>query len=347
MRRSGSLVAVLACVCALAALGGASASLGNTAAPSPALGQLQGFLPPAGKVLQGVATLPLSAYTDPAHKHPAVYQEFVAWGQWIPAITRDATDNRARMMMMITTRYGARNKITPRGIADGHGDAWLIALGAQIAASGNVTYVRLMSEMDNYVNAYCAFNADGSSRGRAFSTTEFKQAWRRVALILAGGQVAAIDRQLAALRMPALRTRLAALAHGRVSMAWVPMVAGNPDTRANSPAAYFPGRRWVQWVGTDFYSRYPNFRGLTAFYDHYRGYPFVFGEYAMWGGGGAGWIDQLFNWIARRPSVRMLVYNDASPDFWLSHYPAAARALRHRLAAGRFLSYAPGWTPAR
>ncbi len=123
---------------------------------------------PAGKVFQGVATKPVSAYASVVHKHPAVYQEFVAWGQWLPGITADATANHARMMMEITTAFGSSNKITPQGIADGNGDAWLIGLAQQIASSGNVTYIRLMAEMNNCNNPYAAYNCNGSSRGSAF-----------------------------------------------------------------------------------------------------------------------------------------------------------------------------------
>jgi len=113
----------LAAGCLGAALFTAGANAATGAPPSG-----ETYLPPAGTVFQGVATKPVSAYTSTVHKHPAIYQEFVAWGQWLPGITADATDNRARMMIEITTAYGSTNRITPRGIADGSGDAWLIGL---------------------------------------------------------------------------------------------------------------------------------------------------------------------------------------------------------------------------
>jgi len=364
----GALLAVLTLACCLLACARAAAApatragvaaagaqvagltLTTTQPPSPLPSRLPGthpYRPPAGRLFQGVASKPIGAYTGAVGKHPAVYQEFVAWGQWLPGITADASANRARMMMMVTTAYGSRNMITPLGIADGAGDAWLIGLAQAIYASHNITYLRLMAEMNNCENPYAAYNCNGSSRGAQYSSAAFKQAWRRVALIMGGGEVALIDRRLAAMHMPPLRTSLSYLATPEVTMVWVPMVAGNPDIAALAPAAYFPGRAWVGWVGTDFYSRYPNWSGLDRFYaDYARVAPFVFGEYAIWGGDAPGWARSLFTWVSAHPATRMLLYNDASPQFYLSQFPASASVIRAALAAPKFLAYAPEWAPA-
>jgi hypothetical protein len=327
----------------------AGLTLTTTQAPSPLPKSLPSghpYRPPAGKIFQGVADKPVSEYVQMAGKHPAVYQEFVGWGQWLPTITQDAKTNRARLMMMVSTRFGARNMISPYGIATGGGDQWLIGLAQQIASSGNVTYLRLMAEMNNCNNAYAADNCDGSSRGPQYSSAAFKQAWRRATLIMRGGVVALIDRQLAALHLPALRTTQRYLPTPKVSMVWVPMVGGSPDVPALEPDAYFPGRRWVDWVGTDFYSRYPNWQGLSAFYSAYAHVaPFTFGEYAIWDGDNPSWARTLFGFVSSHPDTRMLVYNDASPDFWLSHFPASAAVIRSQLAAPKFLAYAPEWAP--
>ena len=114
-------------------------------------------------------------------------------------------------MMMLSTQFGSQNMISPYGIATGTGDAWLIGLAQQIYASGNVTYLRLMAEMNNCNDAYAAYNCDGSSRGPQYSSAAFKQAWRRVTLIMRGGPVSLIDARLAALHLPPLRTTLAYL----------------------------------------------------------------------------------------------------------------------------------------
>jgi hypothetical protein len=166
----------------------------------------QRFLPPPGQIFQGVTSKPVSQYIRAVGKHPAVYQEFVAWGQYLPGITQDAIAVRARMMIHITTGYGSSEAITPGGIASGRGDAWLIGLQQAIFASHNITYIRLMAEMNNANNYYCAFNADGSRRDAAHSTAQFKRAWKRVTLIMRGGSLTRIDAQLHRLGMPPLRT---------------------------------------------------------------------------------------------------------------------------------------------
>ena len=221
------------------------------------------YLPPAGKVFQGVAGQPPGSYQTATGKHPAVYQEFLAWGQWVPGITAVAANAHARLMLMISTRSGSQEMINPAQIAAGQGDAWLISLQNSVAGSGLVTYVRLMAEMDGYWNPYSAYNQDGSWRGPAHSSAAYKQAWRRVTLIFRGGSLAAIDAELHHLGMPPLRTTRD-LPVARVAMLWVPQVApGDPDVPGNQPSSYWPGRAWVDWVGTDFYSFAPNFSGLS------------------------------------------------------------------------------------
>src|SRR5207244_10004052 len=120
-------------------------------------------------------------------------------------------------------------------------------------------------------------------RGRPHSTAMFRQAWRRAVIVVRGGPLAAIDAKLRALHLPPLHGVRDGLARVPVAFVWSPQVAGAPDTAANSPAAYWPGAAYVDWVGTDFYSKFPNWAGLERFYNSSRGKPFAFGEWALWG----------------------------------------------------------------
>jgi hypothetical protein len=301
------------------------------------------YLPPAGRIFQG-STEPVAAYTNATGKHPAVYQELVAWGQYLPGIAKAATETRARMMLSISTMFGAKNVITPQGIAGGGGDTWLIGLGAQIATAKNITYVELMPEMDNAAAPYCAFNANGSARARAYSAAEFKLAWQRATLILRGGPVAGIDKALKRLGMSALKTNAASLPQAPVAMVWDALTAGTPVVAGNAPANYFPGKAYVDWVSTDFYSDYPDFKRLTPFVAQYSSFPFMFGDYAIWNGDNdTTFIGQIFAWIAQHRQARMLIYDDASSHFALSAYPASATALRRAIAGATFPAYAPEW----
>ena len=306
---------------------------------STAIGRAAAYLPPPGKIFTGVADAPISAYTQFVHKRPAVFQEFLAWGQYLPGITSTSVPARTRLMLHISTANGTREAITPGAIAGGLGDAWLVGLQNEIAASGNVTYVRLMAEMDNANNFYSAYNANGTPRDAAHSTAAFKQAWRRVTLIMRGGRLAHIDAVLRRLGMPGLHTS-SDLPIARVAMQWVPEVAGTAAVPDDQPAAYWPGRAWVDWVGTDFYSKFPNFVGLDAFYAEFPRLPFVFGEYALWGADDPGWVERLFAWIATHSRTRMIVYNQGRATdgpFRLYRYPRAARILARQLAGARYL----------
>ena len=309
-------------------------------APSARAGR---YLPPGREIFQGVAGQPISGYEQLAGKHPAVYEIFSAWGEYLPGIFKDATDAHARLMIMISTSSGSREMITPQGIARGAGDAWLIAMNQAMYQSGLVTYVRLMAEMNTYWNAYSAYNADGSYRGSAHSPARYRDAWRRVTLILRGGRLSSIDAQLRRLGMPPLRAT-GDLPQPKVAMLWVPQTSGDPDIRANQPAAYWPGRRWVDWVGTDFYGNFPNFSGLSSFYGAYRALPFVFGEWALWGEDNPAFVGRLFRWIGSHPRVRMAIYNQGiNPDgpLRLARYPRAASELRRVLASPLYPGFAP------
>ena len=305
----------------------------------------EAYLPPKGELFQG-STAPVAAYTHSVGKHPAVYQESVAWGQYLPGIAKTAARYHARMMMSISTMYGSKNVITPQGIATGGGDVWLIGLGTQIATTKNITYIELMPEMDNAAAPYSAVNANGSLRTKPYSSAEFKLAWQRATLILRGGAVSLINKQLKKLGMPALRTKLTSLAQAPVAMVWDALTAGTPVVNANAPAEYFPGKSYVDWVSTDFYSDYPDFKRLTPFVAQYSKFPFMFSDYAIWNGDNdTTFIPQVFAWIAQHRQARMLIYDDASSHFALSAYPASASALRHAIAGTAFPQYAPEWAP--
>jgi hypothetical protein len=317
---------------------------------APAAARADLLLPPGHGVFTGLTGGSYGAFQAEVGKHPAVDGVFVTWGRSLESAFGQARANRARLMLHISTAqgYGAAEQITPRGIAQGAGDGYLLSLAAQIAQSAEPVYVRLLPEMNQANNAYCAFNNDGSSRGASHSTSAFRQAWRRVVLVLRGGPVAAIGARLGALGMPPLRglPATSTLPRSRVAFLWVPQTAGTPDTQANNAAAYYPGDAYVDWVGTDFYSLYPNFTGLQRFYSEHPGKPFAFGEWALWNGDDAGWVGQLFSFIASHGRVRMALYNQgerSNGPFRLSRYPNSRHEIHRLIAASRFLAFTPEW----
>jgi hypothetical protein len=320
---------------------------------APVGARADALLPPGRGVFTGLTGGSYPVFEREVGKHPAVNGVFVTWGRSLESAFGQAHYNHARLMLHISTAegYGAHEQITPQGIAQGGGDGYLLNLGAQIARRAEPVYIRLFPEMNQANNAYCAFNSDGSSRGPSHATVNFRQAWRRVVLILRGGPVAAIDSRLRALGLPPLHgTHALALARSPISFLWVPQTAGTPDTQANDPGAYYPGGAYLDWVGTDFYSLYPNFSGLQRFYSDYPGKPFAFGEWALWNGDDAGWVSRLFTFISSHRRVRMALYNQgerADGPFRLSRYPNSMRAVGRLIASPRFLAYTPEWQAER
>jgi hypothetical protein len=306
------------------------------------------YLPPAGKVWNGVTgNVPLTQYQAQTGKHPAVWQFFMNWGSRLDSWFAQARVAQSRPMFHITTGTPGHEAISPGAIAAGQGDGYLVTVNRAIAASGQITYIRLLAEMDGYWNAYCAYNQNGSSRGKAHSTSAFRQAWRRAVLIVRGGPIAAINSKLKKLHMPPVRGASGSLARAPVAFMWVPQVAGAPDTAANAPSAYWPGAAYVDWVGTDFYSKFPNWAGLERFYSHSYGKPFVFGEWALWGSDNPGFVHQLFSWARSHGRVRMLSYNQGnrtSGPFQLKLYPKGRQAIRQELGSARFPAFAPELT---
>src|SRR5437764_1306169 len=172
------------------------------------------YLPPAGKVSAGVSgsiTEPgvVPSFDARAGKHAPVVQTFVSWGYTRTRWLRMATAEHARAMVHITTVDGNGHEITPRAIAMGHGDAPIVRLTRAFADSGQVVYVRLMAEMNGSWNPYSAYGP--GYKGGAHSTHNFKQAWRRIVLIMRGGPVDQINARLHALGMPSVNGASAAL----------------------------------------------------------------------------------------------------------------------------------------
>jgi hypothetical protein len=336
---------------------GASGTTGTSGLTAGATGQAPTraqrlLLPPANDVFTGLSGVDAGAFQNETGKHPAVFGVFITWGDNFSWAFNDANSEHSRLMLHISTSegYGAKQMITPEGIADGSGDAYLLSLTAAIAAHKAPVYIRLLAEMNNANNAYSADNPDGSSRGPAYSQQEFKQAWRRVVTIMRGGPVGVIDAKLTKLHLPPVQgaAPTAAIPVAPIAFVWVPETAGTPNIPSESAAAYWPGSAYVDWVGTDFYSKFPNFPGLVAFYNEFKHKPFVFAEWAMWDTNSAAFVQEFYSFINTHKRVKMILYNEGfgpTSQLLLAKYPAAAAEIHKQQTNSRYLAYAPEWQP--
>ncbi len=333
----------------------------------PAGAAAKRFVPHRHKIFHGVSDTghvrDFHRFAKRVGAHPAVLQAFYHWDT--PLTTgalKRWRKTRTRGVLSLSTAPGdGSERISPRAIAKGKGDRYIVRLNQSIARSKQVVYLRLFPEMNGHWNPYSAYNADGSGRGRSHSTKNFRRAWQRTALIVRGGRRSRINNKLRHRHMPRiLRARSnhdpvyrrrnvhGHLRRTKVAFMWSPQTIGSPAVRGNRPGAYWPGKRFVDWVGADIFSKFATpgiWSAFKRFYRHWRHYPFVVGEYSPWDNDyRARFTHKLFRWARHHHRVRMLIYyRSVAPNtlYDINHWPRARRVIRHQLNKHRFAPYAP------
>ena len=312
----------------------------------------QPYSPPGGKIFAGVSDIGNKEgyfeFTEAIDRHVAVLQAFEVWGGNLLEAKQRWKRTETRGMLSISTSpcYECAGVITPREIASGKGDPYLIRLNEFLADWDKPTYIRLLPEMNGHWNPYAAFNADGSARGGEYKTKHFRRAWRRIVLIVRGGPRGKVNNKLLRQGLPRIKAEATPRRLGRpqVAFQWVPQTHGSPRIKKNRPAAYWPGSRYVDWVGADIYGKYPNFDGLERFYESRKNFPFVIGEWSPWDSDNPGFVNDLHEWAESHKRVRMLVYyqgfGDGNP-YLIQRYPASRRALAKQLDSKRYMRFAP------
>jgi len=330
--------------------------------PAHAATDVRPFNAPTGKAYAGVSdtgdTADFDRFTRRVHKHLPIMQSFHSWGyESLPALLDRWRAAATRGMLHIQTRAGdGREVITPRQVARGVGDGFLMRIAYAVGAANSIVYLRPFGEMNNWRNAYCAYDSNGRSKGYHYTPHTFRQAWRRIAIITRGGPNETINAKLRDLGMPEMQKDFGTegLPYTNIALAWTPMTAGSPNTSANGPDTYWPGGKYVDWVGTDIYSKFPNFSGLNRFYRRYNNHPFAITEWGAWGKDAPGFVNRVFDWVRNHGRARMLVYYQGwTSTFSIDNKPRTRAALRERLAAKRYPAFPPefatsnsGGTPA-
>jgi hypothetical protein len=319
----------------------------------PAAASAASFLPPAEKVYWGgqggYTQAHIRDFAQQSGKHPAVFNYFISWRasessfHWLSFRLADARAQDTAAMLSVAPEDTG---LTPRDLAQGKGDAFLVGLNRLLAEHGEVTFLRPLSEMNNANNAYAPYDLSGRSRGPANTVGQLKNAWRRVALITRGGAVAAMDAKLRRLHMPPVRTSASELPRSAVALMWVPLSFGNPEIARNHPRHFWPGAQYVDWVGTTWYSPYKASQAMHRFYSYplWRRKAFAFAEWGIWGRDDPGFVRQFFTFVKTHPRVRMAVYYQSAllkPEFRLSAHPGSRAALRQAMRWPRLTGVAP------
>ena len=315
------------------------------------------LLPPGKKVFLGVTdTGTVEGFKEFAKtigRYPPVVQTFHPWNNSLDKAMERWRELRARPMLHIgTAQDDGSEVITPRGIAFGGGDDYLLYLNQTLAENEMLTYIRPLGEPNRCLNAYAAFDCAGKPRGPKYATRWYRKAIQRIYTIVHGGlRRGQVDRRLANLGMPPLSPieipipRV--LPKAPVALIWSPLPVGSPRAKGNFPGHFYPGNRFVDWVGTDFYSRYPHWRDLTRFYNRFairRGKPLALTEWGVWGSDAPIFTRRLLTWVERRRLARMLVYyQDFGPvnEFRIQNFPRSAGVIRRRVAKSLYPQRAP------
>jgi hypothetical protein len=208
---------------------------------------------------------------------------------------------------------GRGRMMTPSAIALGKGDAHLIALAQAIAQSGKQVIVRPLAEMNNSKNPYCAFTPSGGRRGAAYSTRWFKRAFQRIYILMHGGTAQSMTARLRALGLPGIRSDLPASRYPNMTVVWNPLAVGVPDVAGNGFRNYFPGSRFVDAYGNNYY----NTSGVYAFhrteglYKAYPRKPFMFPEWGL-SVDDPGYIKAFAAFVRRHRRVRFVSFFNGS-----------------------------------
>ena len=226
---------------------------------------------------------------------------------------------------------GPKEVITPLGIAEGKGDAYLVALNRAFAAfEGDLIYFRPLGEMNGHWNAYCAFRQNGSSKGPQYATTAFRKAFARMYLIVHGGK--SVNGRLKALGLPPVNGELEENPMPRLRVIWNPQGYGAPDIPANSTQAYYPGDKYVDVVGNDLYHQ--NFKSEWAanqrLYDAHPNKPYSFPEWGLWAIDDPKFIETMAEFVRTHRRVELVAYFDSVPgSTWdLASKPKSKAAYR-------------------
>lgn len=333
-------------------LGWMAIAVALLALPAPALART--LVPPKPNVFLGVSdggtVGEFDEWVELTGKHPALLETFLPWGKKLNGPYKRWYKTATRPVLHLSTADGntGAELLTPEQIALGDGDEYLLYLNEFFAQQGLLGYIRPLGEPNRCLNVWSGVECDGTLKGGEHSALWYKQAFRRISLIVRGNQsLEAIDATLAELALPPVEAAAppTELPEAPVSIVWSPLPGGSPRVKGNFPGNYWPGRRWVDWVGTDFYSEYPVWKDLNHFLRgrQWQRMPVAMTEWAVSGEDDPRWVKRVIAWTVRHPRVRMLVYYEGfGPEnpYDLRLYPRTTNTLRKKIRRPDFLATA-------
>ncbi len=309
------------------------------------------LLPRGDKVFFGVSDTGDSAdfghFSAALRKHPAVIETFRTWGSDFPDSIQRWQAARARPVLHFTTADSGdgHELISPKAIAQGYGDEYLVRLNKLFWAKRMRAYIRPLGEPNRCLNVYAAYDCAGQPRDAAHKPRWYRLAFRRMYVLLhGGGKRRQIDARLRRAGLPPLKTDLAGLPKAPVAVIWSTLPAGSPTVPQNRPRHFYPGNDYVDWVGTDFYSDNQDWKALTGLYKRFADKPFALPEWGVSSGDDPAYVKSLMTWVRRHPRCKLLVYYQdfgSSSPYRIQNYPASLAVLEHAVHSPRFPPFAP------
>jgi hypothetical protein len=288
-------------------------------------------------------------FSKDLNKHPALIQSFRTWGSDFPESIERWQDARARPVLHVTTadNHDGHELISPRAIAQGFGDDYLIRLNRLFWAKEMRAYIRPLGEPNRCLNVYSSYDCEGRLRDPAHAPRWYRRAFQRIYILLhGGGRRSRIDARLATAGLRPLAGAVRGLPRAPVAVLWSTLPAGSPTVPRNRPKYFYPGDAYVDWVGTDFYSDSQDWKALTGLYNRFSSKPFAIPEWGIsTGSDDPGYVQHLITWAKRHERCKMLVYYQdfgSSSSYRIQNYPASLAVLDKRIHTRRFPAFAPG-----
>ncbi len=308
-------------------ISGALALAATLAALAPgqatALLPAQSPMPPAGRLFLGVndkggsnSVTGVKAFTELTGRHPAILHTFVRWMGHFKANNplRHWQETQTRPMLHLDTKKeGSGEVISPKDIALGKGDEYLLGINEFFASRNLPAFIRPLGEPNRCENVWSTYTCNQKLRDGNHTQAWYIQAFRRIYTIVHGGAtIQQLNAKLAAIKLPAVQSGLpvtATLPSPPVAVVWSTLTAGSPRMTGNYPGNFWPGEEWVDLVAPDFYDN-QDFKDLDHLYsmDYLHGEPFGLAEWGVTKNNPE-FAKKVIRWaLQRRWRMRMLVY---------------------------------------
>jgi hypothetical protein len=310
------------------------------------------LLPKGKKIFFGISDTgdpaDFGQFSEALNKHPALIESFRIWGSDFPESIERWQEARARPVLHITTGDPGSGSelISPRSIARGYGDEYLVRLNRLFWEKKMPAYIRPLGEPNRCLNVYASYDCAGKLRDTAHKPRWYRLAFRRIYVIVhGGGSVARINTRLGETRLPPLKAGVKGLPKAPIAVLWSTLPAGSPTVPHNRPKYFYPGDKYVDWVGTDFYSDNQDWKALTGLYNRFAPKPFSIPEFGIsTGADDPGYMSRLMGWVRGHKRAKMLVYYQdfgSTSTYRIQNYPASLAALSDALHHPVFPAFAP------